>query len=390
MRRGYRPESPGSSSESAADGRGAARRWGLPGALLVGLVLLVGTVDPAPGFDTAWRIHPPGTVGLSAEGLAKAYRRAEKLDRLTSLLVGRRGRLVGESYWRGLTRDEPVNVKSASKSVLSALVGIALAEGVLEGLDRRIASYFPEVLDGAVDPRKRRITLRHLLLMRSGLASTSFEGYGPWVTSENWVRYVLERPMEARPGRVTRYSTGNSHLVAVILHRALGRDLRDWAQAVLFDPLDARIHAWQRDPQGYRFGGNNMYLTPRGLYRFGRMYRRDGRADGRQVVPARWVEESTRSLVHDTYHGFPYGYYWWNRTVRGYRVDFAWGHGGQFVFVVPRLKLVMVTTSVVKGEGDEDDHLWRIHDLLSRHVIPAVEDPPPPRREGGLLDWLGY
>ncbi len=327
---------------------------------------------------------------MSAEGLAKAYRRAETLDRLTSLLVGRRGRLVGEGYWRGLRRGEAVNVKSASKSVLSALVGIALEAEVLEGLDRRIASYFPGILDGAVDPRKRRITLRHLLLMRSGLTSTSFEGYGPWVTSENWVRYVLERPMEARPGRTTRYSTGNSHLVAVMLHRALDRDLRDWAQEVLFDPLGVRIHAWQRDPQGHRFGGNNMYLTPRGLYRFGRMYRQDGRFDERQVVPARWVEESTRSLVHDTYHGFPYGYYWWNRTVRGYRVDFAWGHGGQFVFLVPRLELVMVTTSVVRGEGNDDDHLWRIHDLLSRHVIPAVEDPPPPRRERGFLDWPGW
>lgn len=327
---------------------------------------------------------------MSARGLAETYRRAGRLERLTSLLIGRRGKLVGEAYRGGLERGEAVNIKSASKSVLSALVGIALEEGDLDGLDQRVASFFPSILDGTVDPRKHQITLRHLLLMRSGLASTSFEHYGPWVTSDNWVRHVLERPMEARPGRKTRYSTGNSHLLAVILRKVLGRDLRDHAQEVLFDPLGVRIHGWQRDPQGYRFGGNNLYLTPRGMYRFGQLYVQDGQYDGRQVIPASWVNVSTKSRVHDTYHGFPYGYYWWNRTARGYRVDFAWGHGGQFIFLVPGLDLVVTVTSLREGDREDEDYLCRVHDLLAHHVIPAVEDPPPPRRSRGVLDWLGW
>lgn len=358
--------------------------------VLLGAVMLVGTLRPAPAVETGWQVHPPDRAGLSRGGLAEAYRRVDRIDRLTSLLVGRRGILVGEAYRHGLERGEPVNIKSASKSVLSALVGIALEEGVLDGLDQRVAPFFPSILDGSVDSRKHQITLRHLLLMRSGLASTSFEHYGPWVTSDHWVRHALERPMVARPGRETRYSTGNSHVLAVILRKALGRDLRDYAQEKLFDPLGVRIHGWQRDPQGYRFGGNNLYLTPRGMYRFGELYRQDGEFNGQRVIPASWVKTSTQSHVHDTYHDFPYGYYWWNRTARGYRVDFAWGHGGQFIFLVPRLELVVVTTSFVGEHGGDDDHLWKVHDLLTDHVIPAVEDPPPPRRERGLLDWLGW
>jgi len=309
-----------------------------------------------PGGD-ARRGTPPRRVGMSARALDVVYERAGELDRLTSLLVSRRGRKVGREYFHGLKPGEPVNVKSASKSVLSALVGIALKEGALDGLDRPIVEYFPYLRRPHVDPRKRSITLRHLLLMRSGLASTSFGNYGAWVTSDDWVRHVLERPVVDPPGQTTRYSTGNSHLVAVILARAVGRDLLEYAREKLFEPMGARVHAWQRDPRGYRFGGNNMYLTARALHRFGRLYLQQGRFRGRQVVPARWVRASTRSRVHDTYHGFPYGYYWWNATYRGYRVDFAWGHGGQFVFVVPRLDLVVSTTSRTNPGRDGHDHL---------------------------------
>jgi CubicO group peptidase (beta-lactamase class C family) len=118
---------------------------------------------------------------------------------MPSLLISRNGEIVMRYYAEGFSPNRPVNIKSASKSVLSALVGIALEEGHLDSLDQTLIEFFPGILEDA-PPAKQKITLRDLLLMRSGLESTSFENYGPWVTSNNWVRNALERPLVDPPG----------------------------------------------------------------------------------------------------------------------------------------------------------------------------------------------
>lgn len=330
------------------------------------------TVNGAEGsfLDSFWT-EPSKSSALDTDDRRRIRDRARDLEALTSLLVSRNGETVLEHYSNGLSKGDAVNIKSASKSVLSALVGIALEEGHLEGLDQSLDEFFPELLQNA-PAAKKAITLRNLLLMRSGLESTSFENYGGWVTSNNWFRNALRRPLVDPPGEVTNYSTGNSHILAAVLTEATGRDLRNYAQEKLFDPLGAEIRAWQRSPEGYRFGGNNFSLTPRGFHRFGQLYLRDGRWEGRRVLPADWVEASTRSYVHDTYHGYPYGYLWWNVTYHGLDVNFAWGHGGQYVFVVPEKELVVATTSNLQSTTDDNGYTERVHQLLRETILPAT------------------
>src|SRR5262249_36221086 len=153
----------------------------------------------------------------------------------------------------------PANIKSASKSVISTLVGIAIERSAIPGTSTPIVTYFPELATDP-DPRKKTITVENLLAMRAGLEGTSGRDYGAWVTSPNWVRHVLARPMIEAPGEEMEYSTGSSHLLSAILTKATGMSTLAFANDVLAKPLGFRLPAWTRDPQGIYFGGNEMAM----------------------------------------------------------------------------------------------------------------------------------
>jgi CubicO group peptidase (beta-lactamase class C family) len=266
----------------------------------------------------------------------------------------------------------PHDVKSASKSVLSALVGIALERRLLSGLDAPLAELLPEAAATVEDPGKRAITLRHLLTMTAGLESTSGEGYGRWVAQRDWVRAALARPLVAPPGSRFEYSTGATHLIAAALARAAGRDLLAWAREVLFDPLGMSVAAWGRDPSGLRFGGNSFSLAPGELAALGRLYLARGRWGGERLLPEAWIEESTRP----TAEGWPerygaYGYLWWLPPFERERGAFlAAGYGGQFLLVAPASGAVVVVTSTHEGKGAAWDR--ELLALLERELLPAA------------------
>src|SRR5262245_4315716 len=141
---------------------------------------------------------------------------AKDLPRLHSLLVSRRGELVLERYYNGARAARPANIKSASKSIISALVGVAIERRLIPAVDTPIVMWFPE-LTKERDPTKRTITIEDLLTMRSGLEMTSNRNYGAWVRSRNWVQHALTRPLVSEPGMEMEYSTGNTHLLSAIL-----------------------------------------------------------------------------------------------------------------------------------------------------------------------------
>jgi CubicO group peptidase (beta-lactamase class C family) len=296
---------------------------------------------------------------------------------LSSILIADRDSVLAEGYWRGGGADRVENVKSVSKSVLAALVGIALDRGDLPPLDTPVARWFPEHSDLLEDDPRARITLEDLLTMRSGLETTSFYNYGAWVAGSDWVRGQLRMPVEFEPGTTMRYSTGASHLVSVILERATGVRPSVYAARHLFGPIGVQGVHWDRDPQGHDFGGNNLSMTPRQMLRFGRLHLARGEYDGRRVLPTGWVERAWRPRTRSHWNGFGYGYFWWYRRIAGTPVHYAWGHGGQRIFVLPEPGLVVVTTADL-GPGGRGRMTRTLDELLVRHVLGAIRRPATP------------
>ena len=305
--------------------------------------------EPAPPALSA------PTVGLDSALLESARARLSGLEQARSLIVARHGETQAEWYFNGSTAGDRANLKSVSKSIISVLVGIAIAEGHLDGIDQPIAPFFESDLPANPDPRLQTITIEDLISMRAGLEPTSFGNYGAWVSSRNWVRFALARPFEDEPGGRMLYSTGNTHLLSALLTRATGSDTWSYARTRLGDPLGIEIPRWQRDPQGVYFGGNDMLMRPRDVLRIGELYRNGGVWQNTQIVPAAWVEQSLVVRTHSPWNGHGYGYGWWTRDLAGRTAHFAWGYGGQYVFIVPDLELTIVATSDPEpraGRGD--------------------------------------
>jgi len=312
------------------------------------------------------------SVRAQKPALDEARAAAAQLPRLHSLIVQARGATVLEYYAKGAAANRATNVKSASKSVISTLVGIAIDRRLIKSLDEPIVRFFPQLARDP-DPRKARITIEDLVSMRSGLVSTSFDNYGAWVGSRNWIDYVLSRPLEAEPGGVMEYSTGNSHLLSAILTRATGQSTWAFAEQALATPLGFTLSRWPRDPQGIYFGGNDMLMTPRHMLALGELYLHRGRAGTRQLVPAAWVDASCTARGRSRFNpDQTYGYGWWQRDFAGRQGCFAWGYGGQYVIVFRDLDLIVVTTSSTVVSDERRDHRRQIFDVIERLILPAV------------------
>jgi len=322
-----------------------------------------------------WVVSTHANEDSTANGalFADAQDAAEKMPRLHSMLISHRGELVLEKYFNGRTSRQTANVKSVSKSWISALVGIAIERGYIAGLDQPISEFYGEMLAGEDDETKRSITIGNLLSMQAGLETTSFYNYGAWVLSDDWVRFALQQPLRAEPGTRLLYSTGNTHLLSDILTQVTGRSTLQFARDELGRPLGFHIEAWPTDPDGIYFGGNNMEITPRQMLKFGELYLNKGRANGRQVIPESWVDISIQPRAESSRErGRYYGYGWWVRDMAGVQIAYAWGYGGQFILLAPSLDLVVVTTSSSFPGRDRRAHIRALYDVLEQWIVSPV------------------
>ena len=297
---------------------------------------------------------------------------AAALPQLRSLLVSHHGQLVAEYYARGVRPTGLANIKSASKSLISALVGIAVERGLIPSVREPLVTWFPELRQDK-DPRKARITIDDLLTMRAGLESTSGRNYGRWVQSTNWVRFALTRPMVSDPGTDMQYSTGSSHLLSAILAKATKVTTYQFANDALARPLGFTLARWPVDPQGVYFGGNDMLLTPKQMVAVGELYLHRGLVNGRQVVPAAWVDTSCVSRAASVFDGDrKYGYGWWQQQFDGGTACFAWGYGGQYIMVFRDLDLVVVATSSTTVSDERRGHRRQLFELIERQVLAPL------------------
>jgi CubicO group peptidase (beta-lactamase class C family) len=316
----------------------------------------------ARGARRSAALKAPGLPALDAAATAAA-----ELPRLHSLLVSQRGSIILERYFNRRRETSPANVKSVSKSVIAALVGVAVDSKLLS-LDQPITKYFPDLPES-----KRAITIEDLLTMRSGLESTSSRNYGAWVQSSNWVRHALARPLVAAPGTQMIYSTGNTHILSAILTKATGRSTWQFAQEMLAKPLGFSLAPWVRDPQGIYFGGNEMVMTPRQMLAFGEMYRNGGQVSGRRILSKAFVDETFQPRGRSRISGREYGYGWWIREMAGRTAYYAWGFGGQYIVLVPSLDLTVVSTSAATVSEDRRDHRRTVEEIIEHLIVARLE-----------------
>lgn len=299
-------------------------------------------------------------------------RQAQDLSTLKTVLVSVDGRREAERAYNGHALNGSVNIKSASKSIISALVGMAIDRKVLEGADQPIASVLRNDFPQNADPRLERVTIGNLLSMQSGLARMSGPNYGKWVASRNWVRTALGSGFDGEPGGGMLYSTGSTHLLSAILTKAAGKSTlalaREW-----FRPLDGfSIGSWDRDPQGIYLGGNQMAMTARSLLAFGELYRNGGvTPSGDRLVSKDWIDQSWVQRTNSVFNGDGYGYCWFLRDMAGEKTFYAWGFGGQMLYIVPSRKLTVVMTSREDAPSARTGYRDQLHGLMES-IIQTV------------------
>lgn len=310
--------------------------------------------------DGHWRFVTPSSVGLEARLLEKAAASFGRKRHSFAFVVLRRGGLAFERYFHGTNKRSSHNVHSASKSILGAAIGIALREGQLRSLDQPLADFLPAA--------RGDIRLRHLLTMSAGIEWKEDDTEYEIEKKPHWVDAILALPFPAPPGEKWNYSTGLTHILSAVITKATGQTLAAYVRSRLFAPLGIRDERWGADPQGVSSGGCNVYLTARELAKFGQLYLQRGEWQGRQLLPRAWVEESFRHQISPR-KGTGYGLLWWQRRIGGHDVKFAWGYGGQLVYVVPALEMVVVFTTDTSGSdpGFEGDS------LLENYIFRAAK-----------------
>ena len=300
---------------------------------------------------------------------------AEKLQSLETVLVSRNGDMLAERAYRGNSVSRATNIKSASKSVISALVGIAIDKKLLKGVDQPIAEILKADLPRDADPRLATVTIGNLLSMQAGLSRMSGPNYGRWVSSGNWVRTALAAPFDADPGQGMLYSTASTHLLSAILTRVGKKSTLALAREWL-GPLDGfSISAWERDPQGIYLGGNQMAMTPRSLLAFGELYRRGGvTPEGVRLLSQAWIDQSWQTRTHSVFNGDGYGYGWFLSEMAGEQVNYGWGYGGQMLYIVPSLGLTVVMTSDDSAPSARSGYRDQLHALLAAIIVAVKAD----------------
>lgn len=325
-----------------------------------------------------WDVSSPAELGLSGTLLNTALNQASEKEFINSVVVIRNGKIAVERYFNGRNANSHQTVRSVSKSFLSALVGIAVDKGILL-LDQKMIDSFPEYKSYVTDSRVNNITLRHLITMRSGIKGDE-EAYFAFTSSSNWIKKIIEIPLDFDPGSKAQYSTAGTHLVSGILTKASGMSAMDFAQKYLFQPAGIVIKDWVRDPQGIYFGGNDMFFTTRNMSVLGLLYLNNGFLNGQQIVPEEWVSKSLiysggSSGVWGSLSNGGYGYLWWLGKTAGKNVFFALGHGGQYILCIPDLNMIIAINSDPNLDWDiSDEHERAVLQIIADYIIPSVNN----------------
>jgi CubicO group peptidase (beta-lactamase class C family) len=292
------------------------------------------------------------------DGVLSSFDHDEHAD-LRGVVVMVDGKIVAERYYNGESADTLHDIRSAGKSITSLLVGIAIDRKKIRSVDDPVATYWPQAKGSAIGD----VPLRDVLTMRSGLAAFDEDPASPgnedrMDEAADPLAFVLSVPRAQPSGKDYRYNSVTAYTAGLVVAKATGRTLDDFARADLFEPLGITRWQWAADAAGYTKGQGNLSLTAREFAAIGEMVREDGVHDGRRIVSAAWLHEALTPKVgiadRDPYAD-GYGYFWYAKTQqidgKPVAVSFASGNGGNKIYIVPSRKLVVAITSSAYGRG---------------------------------------
>jgi len=253
-------------------------------------------------------------------------------------------------YYHG---TELHTMQSVSKTVTSAIIGVAVTRGDFKtGLDTAVVSYFDVSKIKNVDDRKRRMTLQHVLTMTTGLDWLEDVPYDDprsdssrMEATDDWVQYVIDKPMAHEPGTVFDYSSGATELLAYIFQKETGQDIDAYGEKYLFAPLGIRHH-WKRTYLGVVDTEGGLYLNGADLAKIGYLYLNDGVWDGKRLISDKWVRQSLNPAVAAGWQGLKYGFQWWLQPGADGK-EYIWhaiGFGGQRLMVFPAQQMIATFT----------------------------------------------
>lgn len=332
---------------------------------------------------TEWRPGDPADLSMNAERFANLEPLiTSEYGNINGVVIVKNGSIAYETYCNGYGPDDAHHVASVTKSILSALVGIAVDAGYIRSVDQKVLDFFPEYVTGEGNSQKGEITIRHLLTMTAPYPFEEWsEPLDRMCMQPDWTTYALD--MLGQQGRVGdfKYSTAGAHLLSAILTRCTGTTAREFANERLFKPIGMKaipdyemsafgfeqlfgseVRGWVKDPNGNSAGGWGLTLTPRDMARFGFLYLNHGMWDNVPIIPASWINES---IAMNPNH---YGYLWWLREEDGMFAYSAVGDGGNMICCMPDQDLVVaIASAFVMNPRDR----WT---LIKEQILPALRD----------------
>lgn len=332
---------------------------------------------------------PPQKAGYPPSFFTRLNKQlADSIPCLGSFIVWKHNAIIYESYFHGATEQTSFDIKSITKSVVSAIAGVASAKNLLPALDKRVMDFFPEYAASRHAPlvwfadekekndnMRNQVTLRDLLTMQPGFEWSDF---GPvvnaFINASDPVRFTLELPFADTPGKRFVYCSAAASVFCAALAKSLPMDIKSFAETNLFTPAGMSLQRWDTDAAGRYVGASEMYMIPRDLLRFGLLYLHHGKAGEKQLIPAEWIKASTDKQATLNYwdilpHVNGYGYFWWRRKTNGHQAFIASGAGGQLVAVVPDLDMVVVGTCFLNEGNRGREEIRRLQLFLDKITL---------------------
>jgi CubicO group peptidase (beta-lactamase class C family) len=335
-------------------------------------------------LNDGWEVSSLRDVGADVDAIEEVsglIRDIDSYENVLSMAVVKDGKLVHEEYSPYCQRNTLHWMASITKTVTSTLIGIAIDKGFIEGVDAKLYELLPQFAEHFKDPEKKKIALKHIMTMTSGLMWNEQVSYNnpensEWqmVESEDWMNYVVSRPMRSEPGTIFYYNTGGIHLLSAVIKKVSGLYAHQFAEKYLLHSMGIYAYQWNKDPMGYPCTGGTdggIGLRTRDIAKFGWLFLKDGKWKGKQIISEKWVKEAPVTHVTTKGRGRSYAFNWMtgNRTINGKRFGYiaSFGYGGQTLYIVPEYDLIIVFTCELSGR---DSGVNRLVKKTFEGIIP--------------------